>query len=433
MVADGGRCCGRAGGVGELAGAAPGGGGTAGDGGAGLRDALFSVEWVPVTAGGLAAGQWAVAGADHVGLAAGLAAAGLDVRAHADPGNADASGADAGEADAGEAARVETGRVLGLVQQWLEQERLSSARLVVVTRGAVAAGPGEGAADPAGAAVWGLVRSAQSENPGRLVLVDLPADSAGDVLGVLAAALGSGEPELAIRGEMALARRLARPAAGSLVPPPGGEPWRLDVTEPGTLDSLALVSCQQAAAPLLPGQVRVAVRVAGLNFRDVLIGLGMYPGAATIGGEVAGVVTETGPGVAGLAAGDRVMGLAPGGFGPVAVADAALLARVPEGWSFADAAAVPVAFVTAWYALVDLAGARAGQRLLVHAAAGGVGMAAVAIARYLGLEVYGTASRQAGHCWRGWAWTAGMWRRRGRRSSGSGSWPRPAGRGWMWC
>ena len=118
----------------------------------------------------------------------------------------------------------------------------------------------------------------------------------------------------------------------------------------------------------------------------------MYPGAAVIGSEVAGVVTETGPGVTGLAAGDRVLGLAAGGFGPVAVTDARLLVPVPAGWSFAQAASVPVAFVTAWYALVDLAGARAGQRLLVHAAAGGVGMAAVAIARHLGLEVYATAS-----------------------------------------
>ena len=74
------------------------------------------------------------------------------------------------------------------------------------------------------------------------------------------------------------------------------------------------------------------------------------------------------------------------------MADARLLTPIPAGWSFAAAAAVPVAFITAWYALAGLAGARPGQRLLVHAAAGGVGMAAVAIGRYLGLEVYGTAS-----------------------------------------
>ena len=136
----------------------------------------------------------------------------------------------------------------------------------------------------------------------------------------------------------------------------------------------------------------MAVRAAGVNFRDVLMSLGMYPGEGVVGSEVAGVVTETGPGVTGLAPGDRVLGLADGGFGPVAVTDARVAVPVPAGWSFAQAAAVPVVFATAWYALVDLAGARRGQRLLVHAAAGGVGMAAVAIGRHLGLEVFGTAS-----------------------------------------
>jgi NADPH:quinone reductase-like Zn-dependent oxidoreductase/acyl carrier protein len=136
----------------------------------------------------------------------------------------------------------------------------------------------------------------------------------------------------------------------------------------------------------------VAVRAAGLNFRDVLIGLGMYPGGGLAGSEIAGIVMETGPEVTGLAVGDRVLGLVAGGFGPVAVADARLLVPVPAGWGFPVAAAVPIAFSTAWYALVDLAGARPGQRLLVHAGTGGVGMAAVAIARHLGLEVFATAS-----------------------------------------
>ena len=195
---------------------------------------------------------------------------------------------------------------------------------------------------------------------------------------------------MAVRGGTVLGRRLARPAGG-LVPPPEG-PWRLGPGEGGTLDGLALVPCPEAAGPLAAGQVRVAVRAAGVNFRDVLIALGVYPGAALLGGEIAGVVTGTGPGVAGLAAGDRVLGIAAGGFGPAAVTDARMVVPVPAGWSFAAAASVPVAFATAWYGLGDLAGARAGQRLLVHAATGGVGMAAVAVGRHLGLEVFGTAS-----------------------------------------
>ncbi|MEU6238559.1 SDR family NAD(P)-dependent oxidoreductase, partial [Kitasatospora sp. NPDC047058] len=129
-----------------------------------------------------------------------------------------------------------------------------------------------------------------------------------------------------------------------------------------------------------------------LNFRDVLIGLGMYPGGGVMGSEIAGTVLELGPGVTGLAVGDRVMGVAEGAFGPVAVTDARQLVRIPAGWSYAEAAAVPSAFMTAWYALVELAGAKAGQRVLVHAGTGGVGMAAIQIARHLGLEVFATAS-----------------------------------------
>jgi NADPH:quinone reductase-like Zn-dependent oxidoreductase/acyl carrier protein len=394
----------------------------------GVRDALFAVDWVPVpAAGGVLAGlRAAVVGAPGPGLAgvaAGLAGAGAHVRGHQDlaalAGRVRSgeplpevvlacTGTGAGTAVAGwsaagggtvagggaAAARAEAGRVLELIQRWLGLGPLSSAQLVLVTQGAVAAMPGEGVADLAGAAVWGLVRSAQSENPGRLVLADLPAGTAetesGETYRVLAAAIGSGEPEIAIRDRMAYGRRLAR-ASGGLRPPAAG-PWRLEAVRPGTLDGLALAACEQAAGPLETGQVRVAVRAAGLNFRDVLISVDMYPGVAVMGSEIAGVVLETGPGVPGLEVGDRVLGLASGGFGPLAVADARLLAPVPPGWSFAQAAAVPMAFVTAWHALTDLAAARPGQKLLVQAAAGGVGTAAVTIARHLGLEVYATAA-----------------------------------------
>ncbi|WP_431937522.1 MDR/SDR family oxidoreductase, partial [Micromonospora sp. RP3T] len=169
--------------------------------------------------------------------------------------------------------------------------------------------------------------------------------------------------------------------------------WRIDVSEPGSLDNLAVLDCPEAVAPLAAGQVRIAVRAAGLNFRDVWLGLGMSPDpAAVMGSEAAGVVLETGPDVTGVAVGDRVFGMFNGALAPVAVTDHRLLARVPRGWSFTRAASVPIVFLTAFYALRDLAGVRAGQRILIHAAAGGVGMAAVQLARAWGLQVYGTAS-----------------------------------------
>ena len=167
------------------------------------------------------------------------------------------------------------------------------------------------------------------------------------------------------------------------------------------LGNLVLVpSPEVAEGPLGAGQVRIAVRAAGLNFRDVLNALGMVDdprAAGPLGSEVAGVVTGVGPGVAGVAAGDRVMGVVPGGFGPVAVADHRMLAPVPAGWSFAAAASVPVAFATAWYALADLAALAGGESVLVHAGTGGVGMAAIQVARHLGARVFATAGPAKQH------------------------------------
>src|SRR5690606_33302314 len=139
-------------------------------------------------------------------------------------------------------------------------------------------------------------------------------------------------------------------------------------------------------------QVRVAVRAAGMNFRDVLISLGMYPGQPILGSEGAGVVVEVGEGVTHVAPGDRVLGVVPHGFGPYAVTDGRMLARMPEGWSFEQAASVPVVFLTAYYGLRDLGGLRAGETVLVHAGAGGVGMAAIQLARHFGARVLATAS-----------------------------------------
>ncbi|BBB02235.1 putative polyketide synthase [Actinacidiphila reveromycinica] len=363
-----------------------------------VRDGLFGVEWTPVTPPAAAeehAATVAVIGPDVLRIADAEVAA--DVAVYEDLGGLVAAvGSGAGVPDvvvvaAGPgSARGVTAGVLGLMQGWLGAVGLSSSRLVVVTRGAVSTGPGEGVVDLAGAAVWGLVRSAQSEEPDRFVLVDLPD---GDALGVgpLVAAVASGEPEVAVRGDAVLARRLVRPDAGLRLPEGGGA-WRVEVERPGTLEGLGVAGYPEAGAALAPGEVRVAVRAAGVNFRDVLITLGMYPGAALLGSEVAGVVTEAAPDVDGLAVGDRVMGIAAGGFADRVVVDARTLVAMPDGWSYARAAAVPVGFSTAWYGLVDLAGARSGQRVLIHAATGGVGMAAVQIARHLGLEVFATAS-----------------------------------------
>ncbi|MFE2521791.1 SDR family NAD(P)-dependent oxidoreductase [Streptomyces mirabilis] len=366
----------------------------------GLADALFAMDWVPVPeAPAVPVGEWALIGADSFGLVEALAGTGVQVRPFADLAELEAAESapgvvlacvGPGQPTGADAAREATGEALTLVQDWLGDERFEEARLVVVTQGAVAASAAEGVVDLAAAAARGLLRSAQSENPGRIVLADLSTDGADDrSAALLPSVLDSGEPELALRDAVAYGRRLTRPS-GDLAMPEGA--WRLTPDETGSLEGLRLADAEDVAGPLPDGWVRIAVRAAGLNFKDVLISLGMYPGGGVLGTEVAGVVTETGPGVTALAVGDRVMGVAAGGFGPLAVTDARQVVRIPDGWSFTDAASVPVAFMTAWYALVELAGARAGQRVLIHAGAGGVGMAAVRIARHLGAEVFATAS-----------------------------------------
>ncbi|MEU6126214.1 acyltransferase domain-containing protein, partial [Streptomyces sp. NPDC047123] len=308
---------------------------------------------------------------------------------------------------AGEDALALTGHVLGVMQEFLGTSELDQSRLVFVTRGAVgAADPADGAgvpraADPAGAAVWGLVRSAQSENPDRFVLVDVDADAspgpvpgAAELSAAVRSAVDAGEPQVALRGGRVLVPRWARAdTSAGLSGPPGARAWRLVGGTSGTPDGVEARACDEVLLPLEPGQVRVAVHAAGVNFRDVLIALGMYPEPGALPGtEAAGVVTEVGPGVTRLAVGDRVMGMLGGAFGPWAVADARMLAPAPADWDTRQAAAAPAAFLTAWYGLVELAGLKAGERVLIHAATGGVGMAAVQIARHLGAEVFATAS-----------------------------------------
>ncbi|MER5898444.1 SDR family NAD(P)-dependent oxidoreductase, partial [Streptomyces sp. NPDC001876] len=278
------------------------------------------------------------------------------------------------------------GEVLRGVQDWLADEGTFGSRLAVVTRGAMPAGSGA-VVDPVGAAVWGLVRSAQSEHPDRIVLVDTDPTAEEQAVD-LALLAGVDEPQVAIRNGALLVPRLTRAVSGGLVLP--DDNWRLLPGTDGTLESLHVEAA--GTLPLESGQVRIEVRAAGVNFRDVLLGLGMYPEPGTMGSEAAGVVVETGPGVDDLVVGDRVFGFFDGGFAAEAVTGRELLVKVPVGWSWAQAAAIPLVFATAWYGLRDLAGVRSGESVLIHAAAGGVGMAAVQLARHWGLEVYATAS-----------------------------------------
>ncbi|MCW1402656.1 NADPH:quinone oxidoreductase family protein [Novosphingobium sp. MW5] len=145
------------------------------------------------------------------------------------------------------------------------------------------------------------------------------------------------------------------------------------------------------------GQVRVAIKAAGVSFVDVLTARGEYqfkpPLPFIPGSEYAGVVEAVGPGVSGFAPGDRVFGSGMGGiFAEAALFNAANVSRIPDGLTFAEAAVFPVNYQTAWHALVDRAAAKAGESLLVLGAAGGTGYAAVEVGKYIGLHVIASAS-----------------------------------------
>ncbi|MEM7125912.1 MAG: amino acid adenylation domain-containing protein [Chloroflexota bacterium] len=180
-------------------------------------------------------------------------------------------------------------------------------------------------------------------------------------------------------------------------------PLLLQLSAYGLLDHLTFVP--QTRQRPQPDEIEVAVCAAGLNFRDVLNALGMFEAhyAALgvteakdvgLGSEYVGIVSAVGTDVTHIAVGDRVMGLAAreGTFANYMTIPAERAVPIPDGVNDEEAATIPLAFLTAWYGLVTLAKLQPGERILIHAAAGGVGQAAAQIAQAIGAEVIATAS-----------------------------------------
>ncbi len=295
-----------------------------------------------------------------------------------------------------ETARGRSLRALLFLVQALARRAGPAPRLWVLTRGSQPAG------DPTLLAVeqaplWGLAHVVALEHPElRCTCIDLdPAAPPGEVGALVDEFRSAGaEDQVALRGGQRLVARLgpAGPPRDRLEPP-AGIPCRLEVGSPGVLGSLTLRPAERRAPRA--HEVEIRVRSTGLNFRDVLNALGMYPGdPGPLGLECAGTVTAVGEEV-GLEVGDDVLAMAPGSFGTFVTTDARLAARTPAGLDFEDAAAIPVVFLTAHYGLNHLARLQPGERVLVHAAAGGVGLAAVQLARRAGAEVLATAGSPA--------------------------------------
>ncbi len=313
--------------------------------------------------------------------------------------------------DAAQRALEQCSELLALSQALIDSS-LTAMRLWVVTCGAQSGEspvelPAESPSLSAGAlavggALCAMVRTlAREETRLRCTCVDLEPEAArNDSLRLLAQELRAGGGEAGQPTALpatAVMWRAGRRLVARLVPLQPvptlqrAQPVRLHST--GQLASLEFVALQRT--PPQAGEVEIQVEAAGLNLRDVHQILGMSgPSPALLGLECAGVVTAVGAGVTHVAVADRVMGIArsQGTLADYTILPAQAVWPVPAQLTLLEAATVPLSFLTAWYGLVELAGLRAGDRVLIHAAAGGVGQAAVQIAQWIGAEILATAS-----------------------------------------
>jgi acyl transferase domain-containing protein/NADPH:quinone reductase-like Zn-dependent oxidoreductase/NAD(P)-dependent dehydrogenase (short-subunit alcohol dehydrogenase family)/acyl carrier protein len=254
------------------------------------------------------------------------------------------------------------------------------------------------------APLWGLARVAMNECLGQRVRwIDLaeslaPPQAADLLAAELLAPDAEDEVILLSNARYVPRLRILGPALpGRDAPTPPRRRVYLDFGSPGPLRNLAW---QEGEIPLpAPDEVEIAVRAVGLNFRDVMYAMGLLPDEAlesgfsgqTLGMELAGVVTAVGDVVTEIHVGDEVIAFAPAAFANRVITRAAVVVAKPKDWSFAAAATVPTAFFTAFYAIAELAHLQAGERILIHGAAGGVGLAALQIAKMRGAEIFATA------------------------------------------
>lgn len=265
-----------------------------------------------------------------------------------------------------------------------------SPRLWLVTRGSQSVfGP---VSAPEQAPIWGLQHTAVLEHPDlRSVCVDL--DSSDDAANAAKRlfneiGFGDGEDRIALRGENRYALRLV-PSRQDKPLQMDSQPVHLDISARGVLDNLQFVPMKRRAPEA--GEIELRVLASGLNFRDVLKALGMYPGdVGPFGDECVGEVTAVGRGVNGVKVGDIVLGIATDSFATYVTTRAEVVIHKPEFLSVEEAATLPT-FLTAYYALHHLGQMTAGDKVLIHAAAGGVGMTAVQLAMRAGAEVFATA------------------------------------------
>lgn len=252
---------------------------------------------------------------------------------------------------------------------------------------------------PVAAALWAFARTAMNEYPDldvRLIALDRTVVDDAATSELARAVVGlPGERELVLDAHGLKAVRLA-PAAPERAAD-SGTAARLAMQRPGSLDRLVW-RAESRRAPEA-GEIEIEIAAAALNFRDVMFAQGLIGddmlasgfAGPTLGFECAGRVVRVGEGVADIRPGDEIVAFAPGSFATHTTVPAAAVLPVPAGVSLDAAATLPVAFLTAWYGLVHCARLEAGETVLIHGAAGGVGLAAMQIAKARGARIVATA------------------------------------------
>ncbi|MDA2920403.1 SDR family NAD(P)-dependent oxidoreductase [Desulfobacterota bacterium AH_259_B03_O07] len=293
------------------------------------------------------------------------------------------------------------GTTLHLIQALSEFDSRKSTRLWLVTQGAQAIGTDNNPLSIAQSPLWGLGRVISHEHPElRCTKVDLSHTVLKEEIDSLLEELffDDNEDQIAFREKERYVARLEHFSEGDAVEEKiriahGEQPFRLEITKPGILDNLTIRATTRKEPGL--GEVEIEVFAAGLNFIDLMIAMGIYPGQPDgplpLGTECAGKIASVGKGVKEFHVGDEVIALAPFSFGTHVTTPHEFVLHKPSDLNFEEAATIPNVFLTAYYSLYHLGKIIKGESVLIHSAAGGVGQAAIQLAKLAGAEIFATA------------------------------------------
>ena len=291
------------------------------------------------------------------------------------------------------------GGVLNLVKALVSGGAAPTKNLCIVTRGVHSINSNTGLASLSQSPASAIGSTISLEYPEiHCVRLDLdPVAASNEAALLLDEILNvTGENMVAFRDGHRLVARLVKSVANSRNPRKGTEvrePYQLEISSPGILENLHMGPLSRRAPGA--GEVEIEVHSTGLGFRDVLIALGRYPEPSTVFGyECVGTIVRVGTGMARFHVGERVIAVGSGSFSSFLTISAERIAVVPDCLDNDAAATIPSAFLTAHYALRTLGQISAGDKVLIHAAAGGVGLAAVQLAQRAKAEIFATASSQ---------------------------------------